>query len=936
MNEGVIPMTSNTVTPAAPKVRLVPVPGYGPEDEPNTTTQGGTQDGPARKFRLVPIDPPASAPRETAPPLGSLGPAKSLQYGTQETLSGIANVVGTPVDLLSAVINAALGAVEMAGVEGVPYIENPVGGSKNLRSMARGLFEGVGGEVVEESAVPSKQRIAGDIVNFGTQGLIGGALLAGPKAAALAPRALTQPYAANAPRVVAGDAAAGLGSGAVVGSYQEAVPEDERHPLVEMLLAMIGGTGAAAGKNLAEGVATNSLPARGVPADPATGKRTSNKVAGEAARFLQAQATNPQAASRSIAAAVDEFGRAGLPPIGSLANDPGLSILQGNRRALDPRSFLEAEGRLQSRTLDEMESLRPAGADPALVGDVGKSRREYTASRDAARTAAATERLESAGAAERGIGDRYAGFADGATPASEALDRAIVDETYLPRRAEKNTRYADADPSGTVPVDPVRTRSAARLLQDELDALPPSFRALASEGGMVGDLTGLPSDQSLRSLIEMKRRTSLLQSEAQKSGRFSEADAFGTVGRGMSADVQAAARSGAPGTERLAEAERFYKEDFAPFFREGFGTKDFFKAIDRDPTRSATPRSRTAEIFLRAGAGGAEAAASLRKIMEIAPNPDAARDAARRYVLADLAKVIGPDGAIHPMRLNRWLAARSGMLREQPDIGMEVLRLRNEVGTAAERTSRLGGELKALVKNAEMQQRDFDKSALALFIDADPKRAVADLLRSRDPVARVAELRRQISGNAPAEAGLKAAVADHMVEMVTQARRAADADADAPFDPRRALRHFRENEKALEAVFGEDMPVLRRSFNRISKLIRDPGSASAGRVSDGQVPDNSLAAMALRPVEFIARLAYGALEGGSKVRKYRILSSALPNSAAAADALVGRAMFDPDVARHLLERPVNEIGSPAWNSKLNKLLGVALTQRTDAGEQENE
>jgi hypothetical protein len=43
--------------------------------------------------------------------------------------------------------------------------------------------------------------------------------------------------------------------------------------------------------------------------------------------------------------------------------------------------------------------------------------------------------------------------------------------------------------------------------------------------------------------------------------------------------------------------------------------------------------------------------------------------------------------------------------------------------------------------------------------------------------------------------------------------------------------------------------------------------------------------------------------------------------------LVDRMWFDPDLARHLLDKPVSEIKGPGWNARLNRLLGYAAGSR---------
>jgi hypothetical protein len=47
-------------------------------------------------------------------------------------------------------------------------------------------------------------------------------------------------------------------------------------------------------------------------------------------------------------------------------------------------------------------------------------------------------------------------------------------------------------------------------------------------------------------------------------------------------------------------------------------------------------------------------------------------------------------------------------------------------------------------------------------------------------------------------------------------------------------------------------------------------------------------------------------------------------------------MFDPEVAKHLLNRPVEEIATPVWNKKLNRLMGWAEARRASGRDQEAE
>ena len=49
--------------------------------------------------------------------------------------------------------------------------------------------------------------------------------------------------------------------------------------------------------------------------------------------------------------------------------------------------------------------------------------------------------------------------------------------------------------------------------------------------------------------------------------------------------------------------------------------------------------------------------------------------------------------------------------------------------------------------------------------------------------------------------------------------------------------------------------------------------------------------------------------------------------AAAANELTKLALFELEVAKHLLNRPVKEILIPGWTKKLSQLMGWALAER---------
>src|SRR3546814_1957122 len=75
-------------------------------------------------------------------------------------------------------------------------------------------------------------------------------------------------------------------------------------------------------------------------------------------------------------------------------------------------------------------------------------------------------------------------------------------------------------------------------------------------------------------------------------------------------------------------------------------------------------------MFLRTGGGARERAGDLRRILEIAPNPEAGKAAVRNYLVADAART-APDGRVNAPALRRWIDDRKDIWSEFPEMETE-------------------------------------------------------------------------------------------------------------------------------------------------------------------------------------------------------------------------------------------------------------------------
>lgn len=302
-------------------------------------------------------------------------------------------------------------------------------------------------------------------------------------------------------------------------------------------------------------------------------------------------------------------------------------------------------------------------------------------------------------------------------------------------------------------------------------------------------------------------------------------------------------------------------------------------------------------------------------------------------MLDDLARTVGADGKVSETSLRKWINARTGMLSQIPAIDKEVRGLHQEASGRSAKTGAMKMELERAATGLKRTEKEIDASALSLLIDADPRHAAASVMRSSDPVAAATELQATFVGNKAAERGWRAAVADHLIESLGTSSKAGIADDIDAVSLDKLATYFRKNEAALKVVFGEEMKYLQQARRRLELLSNK--SVQAAR-SGGEVPNTGIINTIRAPVDVVLRLVWGALEGGSRSRKFNVLAAQLPDTTKAANDLVKRSMFDPAVARHLLDRPVAEVGTPAWNKKLSRLMGWAEAGRISGREQEGE
>jgi hypothetical protein len=179
-----------------------------------------------------------------------------------------------------------------------------------------------------------------------------------------------------------------------------------------------------------------------------------------------------------------------------------------------------------------------------------------------------------------------------------------------------------------------------------------------------------------------------------------------------------------------------------------------------------------------------------------------------------------------------------------------------------------------------------------------------------------------VSKDPAAARGWKAAVSEHMADKVTGLTK---IEGDTFRVELASLdRLFKSERGKLAKVYSpEEMNKLQQAHKLLEPLKNANIQATAGSNTVDKM--NAV----INAMEAPVRLVYGALEGGSIVKRLRVLAGSLPNNRASVDRLVGQIAFDPEVATFLLTRDVSKAKGPSFNKALRDSIAVGAAARDE-------
>ena len=938
---------------------------------------------------------------------------RALMLGTQDVGLGLAEVVGAPVDITTALMNLAPAGVE-AGANlflgdedeiSLPRITDPVGGSQRI---ARGFGDAAkrfGLPLVDRSTLSPQEELLSNI-NRLTTGAVATAGVAAPFAGSSGIARALSPSTLGGTAV---DTAAGAGAGAGLTAGEAIAPNNP----IAALFAALGG-GLAGAKATQAGIAPKAA-ARNIqqrvtkadlPLDPVTGKRVSNLTADKAATIIQDIAGRDPRVPRTEATAnirqadVEAAQMAELPPTSGIASENiGLTAMERGARVDDPVPFTVRDQTLRDAALERTTSARDLDANPDLARQkvetdvaaeraaaqepVTQSRKELEdlqienarlaseleterAAKTASREQAVAETRvakEEAITSEKDLGGEVAGKGGGEVAASEEI-AGLVGEAKALAEAKKAGLYDEASRLGkNTEIDPVPLAEDARAIRDEIGPLAGQD---ASLNNILRDLDNLaprapdvdpnakpgtpppeapePTAVTVADLIDMRPRLSAAREAARKLKRGDVVKRLDAVNANIKATLDDMAAAGDEGALAFQKADKNFKDEFLPRFRQGVGRDlDLAERAGRPVEPSAQGGK-----FLKPGPGGKEAAQDFTRILK-----DKGDAAARRFVVADMAKVVGADGKINPNRLRAWIKTREGLFQAKPGLRAEADKVLKDVINRRGATTKLQQELersvaagrgeKALAtkkvaeaktgarlsekqQKAQVAQREreaveveraIQKDAASLLLDTDPAVAVKRAFSSNDPRGAMRQITGKLRKDAEALAGWKRAVVDHLVDKVTTTNTSlASGSIDGPVAVGQLKKFFKQHERALAQVFSpEEMNNLRRAQKILEPLGRLRQQATVGSVT----AENQRLFSALEAG--LLGVTGNAITAGMVMKRIRVVMSLFPQKFHTA-RVVKRFFLEPELAALVLERNVKTIKSPRWNRRLTLLLGA--------------
>lgn len=834
-----------------------------------------------RQDTAQPVDGPTQEPAietNTAPRLtGFFG------EGTSE---GIANILGAPVDLVS----AGLGSL------GVNVGDQPVGGSQSIKALmgTAGVLSGAEPQTASERIVKRAGEEVGAtaIPVLGIQARSAQLAAKGADASTMLGRAFTSqnvarisasPSAKTVFKTIAAEEGIGLTAGLGAGVAREVIDSPTADFVGSLAGSFLPTAITGTGKRL---LSAGKLTIFGPDASDVS--QAATKVAAE----------EVQRAAGDVDAALSNINRA----MNQASNIPGTTVPPAS--AAGQKGLIDLERRVASKSpalVARLQQAEQSNADnfSRLLMDVTPEGQPAAVGQAFRQRANDLQRAvdDSLAIAQNKANLRIAQLApdpDSRTP--EILNSILREEIEAAAR-QSHTRVSNLFNSipenieiPTLPLKAAMANVRKGIKQTTAaDSIPTDIMNLIK--GMKGK-NSFGELRVLRTRIrrEIEREQAQIPPNREKvmrltqllDGAVSTLDQMGTQGVATPAIAE---RYNLANSAARQHAETYRKGTVGVVLRRGI-----------EGAQSRLPESATiGEFFAKDTRKGA--AERMQDLIRSVGDREEAVAAVHDYAIMDALRFAGGKlgGKVDPQRLQQWILNHRAALDSMPE-------LRKQLGSVASLQKRVQDLSKRVTRTSDAVQRN----AAQVFLDSTPQEAMQSVLSSRKAVTKMNNILHSVKGNKEAIAGLKRGFWDEL------ARRSGLSDDANPlhiFDnPSRMMDALQQNRIVAKQLFGKDLDNIEKVLGAAAAAQR---RAAVPAVRGGVTPiEGGIFAKTGLSLNQVLSRAYAVTRG---VVSGRFVASELAArtinrvmgkmTAEQAQALLEDALSDPEVMKTLLTTP---------------------------------
>ena len=511
--------------------------------------------------------------------------------------------------------------------------------------------------------------------------------------------------------------------------------------------------------------------------------------------------------------------------------------------------------------------------------------------------------------------------------ASRTLDDQLQNELLVLNKQKKDL-YDAIDPEGTLQVDLTLLKKAADFIRKPTAPLKASEADAVQTygGGVFKDIDNAIEAQakgnrsSYKELIDLRANVNDAINQAYKNDSVVAAKNLekirGTIDKytenlasfnqGQKIVPEGFTSIPSDASEAAVKANDFYKNVYAPKFKDGLGGK-----WADDTVSNKNLQTQTAQKFLLGPTEGAE---QLRNIINNAQNPEVMEAQVREFMIGELAqRAFKGKGEVAPKQIYEFMKRYDSILDQFPALKSEIVGLRTTLKGQADKTTGLAKAVKKAQNNLKQTGSDAKKSAFKYFTDSQPEDAIKKILSSENPTVELAKLKNIISKNPEAKLGLKAGLRDEIYNRVVNTKgmtATGDEINVASLAKLNRLLTEPKMQNVLKGIFNKtEMDALNRVRQRITELDRINIQTTSGSSTNPLQQDT-------KRVKTVLASVYGIVKGRGVFAISSWLGDMIRGGTAeeVGEKLLTKAMLDPEFALLMLKADTkqNQIAARAY------------------------